>query len=87
MSEQRGPAIDITRIPNPLGSAATEVAAIHKLRLQQCRKGKWPAHSIATWTAIAARADARPTGVSPSPLEQRALEVVAAAKEGARHRA
>lgn len=63
----------------PAPSAVNALAQIHKARLAGCRNGTWPQHSIEEWRRIARGAGERPDGVTPSPVEQRALEVVAAA--------
>ena len=60
------------------GSAVTVVASIHRERVKLVKQGKWPEHSLRTWRAIAKHAAERPDGVSPSPTEQMALDVVAA---------
>jgi hypothetical protein len=75
--EPPGPAAGV-KTP-PVSHAATEMADLHRRRLAACREGKWPKHSIEMWRGIARRALARPEGVSPAPIEQRALEVCEAA--------
>lgn len=65
---------------------------LHRSRLAELRKGqpsepgandggKWPLRSLREWDAIASVARAREDGISPSPLEATALEIVAVARE------
>jgi hypothetical protein len=58
---------------------------IHQDRLRELAKGpvegRWPAASLSEWAEIA-RAAAEREGVSPSPREAMALDVMDAAKAG-----
>lgn len=66
---------------------------LHNARLRELRKGpriddkdkqggQWPQASLDEWRRIAAVAQARPEGVTPTPREAMALDIVTAADEG-----
>lgn len=65
---------------------------LHAARLRELAKGPrsetnpkggiWPRASLHEWARIARRAEERPEGVTPSPQEAMALDVMDAAREG-----